>query len=113
MGKAELKPYMKVCLKNGPAVCAIYEPHPFRTSALPGDLSMGISDDEWCWTYYDWCGNPIGISDDMPEGDVVPTFTAENVGSKELADYLNVEYPEFIEAWNRRVNDENRATDTL
>jgi hypothetical protein len=49
----------------------------------------GINDDEWCWVYYDWCGNPIGLSEEMPDGEVVDKFTKENLGSQELADYLN------------------------
>ena len=49
----------------------------------------GINDDEWCWVYYDWCGNPIGLSEDAPNGKVVDMFTEENLGSQSLADYLN------------------------
>lgn len=109
----ELKPYMKICLKGGCAVCAIFEPHPYRVSALPGDADIGIGDDEWCWVYYDWCGNPVGIMesyDGMPEGEIVSAFTAENIGNQDLADYLNKEQPEFVAAYYRsRQNAEERS----
>lgn len=74
------KPYTKVLVNNDfYGACAIYEKHPF------GDGS------DWCWVYYDWCGNPVGLSKDMPKGEVVDKFTAENLGSQSLADYLNKE----------------------
>lgn len=76
------KPYTKVLTsKDFYGCCAIYEPNPFRRD-----------DSEWCWVYYDLCGNPVGLSDGMPAGEVVDKFTAENIGWQELADYLNKEY---------------------
>lgn len=108
----DLKPYMKICFNGGGAVCAIYEPHPFRASALPGDLDIGISNDEWCWVFYDWVGNPVGLmesNDGVPEGEIVVMFTSENVGSQDLADYLNKENPEYVEAWYRRMNNEDNG----
>lgn len=110
MSVVRVKPYMKVCLKGGCAVCAIYEPHPYRASALPGALDIGTGDDAWCWVYYDWCGNPVGIMescDGVPEGEIVDMFTAENVGSQNLADYLNIEQAEFVEAWARKHKEDN------
>lgn len=98
----DLKPYMKVCVKSNGAVGAVYEPHPFRERALPGDLDIGIGNDQWCWVFYDWCGNPVGILEEgMPDGEVVPMFTAENVWNQSLADYLNKENPEDVAAWYR------------
>ena len=95
-----LKPYMKVCVKSSGAVGAVYEPHPFRDRALP--VSIGIGNDQWCWVFYDYCGNPVGILEDgMPEGEIVPMFTAENVYSQQLADYLNKENSEYVAAWYR------------
>lgn len=99
------KPYAKVLTIDGfYGACAIYEPHPFRHSSMKEVLeqagyeapkNMGVSDDEWCWVYYDWCGNPIGLSENMPEGEMVDKFTEENLGSQSLADYLNTE-PAFM-----------------
>lgn len=101
------KPYAKVLTIDGfYGACAIYEPHPFRHSSMAEPLkqagykvskNLGVPDDEWCWVYYDWCGNPIGMSEYMPEGKVVDKFTEENLGSQSLADYLNIE-PAFITA---------------
>lgn len=99
---SDLYPYKKIILEKHHAVCAIYEPHPLRKSALPVGAGFKISDDEWCWDYYDWCGNLIGISDEEPEGKVVPFFTEESVGSKSLADYLNRVNPAFVRAWKER-----------
>lgn len=76
------KPYTKVLnIKNFYGACAIYEPSPFRRD-----------DNDWCWVYYDWCGNPVGLGNDMPGGKVIDKFTVENIGSQDLADYLNKEY---------------------
>lgn len=75
------KPYTKILVINDfYGCCAIYEPSPFRKD-----------DNDWCWVYYDWCGNPVGISGDPPCGELVDKFTAENIGSQDLADYLNKE----------------------
>ena len=43
-----------------------------------------------CWVYYDWCGNPVYLSDTQPDGELVPEFTAENIGDENLAKYLNI-----------------------
>ena len=99
------KPYAKVLtIDDFYGACAIYEPHPFRYSSMKEVLeqagykapkNMGVPDDEWCWVYYDWCGNPIGMSENIPEGEMVDKFTEENLGSQSLADYLNIE-PAFM-----------------
>ena len=99
------KPYAKVLTIDGfYGACAIYEPHPFRHSSMAEPLkqagykvpkNLGVHDDEWCWVYYDWCGNPIGMSENMPEGEMVDKFTEENLGSQSLANYLNIE-PAFM-----------------
>lgn len=107
------KPYAKVLTTNDfYGVCAIYEPHPFRGSAIKEAVEqcgyrmsdckvMGsplVSDDEWCWVFYDWCANPVGLSEEKPEGEVVDRFTAEHFyGHQHLADYLNEE-PAFMTA---------------
>ena len=85
-------PYEKMVNTNY-GVCAIYEPHPFRSNviseAVNQKVNTGIPDSSYVWVFYDWCGNPIGISDKRPAGDYVDKFTEKNVGSKELAEYLN------------------------
>ena len=116
MNKVELKPYLKVITRNVYGVCAIYEPHPFRSSAIKEAVEQsgrktnadtGIKDDEWCWVYYDWCGNPVGLGNEFPDGELVDKITAENIGSQSLADYLNKENEEFVKAWSRRADNEN------
>ena len=78
------KPYTKVInIKDFYGVCAIYEKHPFG------------SKNDLCWVYYDWCGNPVGLGGEMPEGEVVDKFTEENIGRQDLADYLNKEPVNF------------------
>lgn len=107
MPNEELKPYLKVVgIKHTYAICAIYEPHPFCFCNYEVDVDNLI----WCWVYYDICGNPIGTSetDDFPNGMLVDKFTAENVGSRKLAEYLNRENQDFVNAWNRRANDGKR-----
>ena len=101
-----MTPYKKVLVNDCGAVCAIYEPHPFRKSAMPNGFDCGIDDNEWIWVFYDWCGNPVGISNDMPDGKEVQTFTEENIGSQSLADYLNKENSEAIERW-RKAHEKN------
>lgn len=85
------------------AMCAIYEPHPFRSciisESLGRSVDTGIADDEWCWIYYDWIGNPVGTSVGRPYGIEVDKFTIENLGltwgtpeyAQRLVDYLNME----------------------
>lgn len=106
----ELKPYLKVVTRNCYGVCAIYEPHPFRASAIreaiesagyKTNADTGIEDNAWCWVYYDWCGNPIGLSGEMPEGTIVDKFTKDNLGDENLAEYLNKENEEFVDLWYR------------
>ena len=119
MKEIELKPYLKVKTpKHIYGVCAIYEPHPFRNSAIKESVeqsghsmqgSTGIDDTAWCWVYYDWCGNPVGLSYEVPEGELVDKFTAENIGSQSLADYLNKENEEFVKAWYRRSDNEKKS----
>ena len=97
------KPYAKVIPEEKGVLCAIYEPHPFRSSviseSLGRDVNTGIANDEWVWMYYDWCCNPIGTSYEKPDGIEVDEFTPENLDfswttpewTKKLLDYLNIE----------------------
>lgn len=91
----DYKPYTKVITtKDYYGECAIYEPHPFRESAI--GTNIGINNDVWCWVHYDICGNPVGLSAKMPDGEMVDKFTEENIGSQGLADYLNKEPANII-----------------
>lgn len=96
------KKYAKVI--NIPyGLCAIYEPHPFRSKAISGAIGekvdTGIEDDAWTWVYYDFCGNPIGVSEDKPEGTEVDKLTFDNTDwnwttpecAQNIIDYLNKE----------------------
>lgn len=112
----ELKPYLKVIVKTYAGVAAIYEPHPFRNCVIKKAIeqsghtmgvSTGIDDFAFCWVFYDWCGNPVGLSDNMPEGEIVDSFTAENLGDQSLADYLNKENEELKKEWYRRKKNDN------
>ena len=97
------KRYAKVIPSEPGCLCAIYEPHPFRSSAISeavgSKVNTGIADDEWCWMYYDWCCNPIGTSVSKPEGIEVDKFTTDNLDfswttpecAQKLVDYLNME----------------------
>ena len=97
------KHYTKVIPNESGCICAIYEPHPFRSCAIAESVGhpvdTGVSDDEWAWVYYDWCGNPIGLSIGKPEGIEVDKFTTENLDfswttpecAQKLVDYLNME----------------------
>ena len=112
----ELKPYLKVVTSpKYYGICAIYEPHPFRNCAIKEAVEKdgktmkghtGVNDNAWCWVYYDWICNPIGVSYTMPEGTLVDKFTEENLGDKNLADYLNEEDKEMVEEWYRRNKNE-------
>ena len=96
------KKYAKVIPEESGAICAIYEPHPFRSSviseAVGSNINTGIDNDEWVWVYYDWCCNPIGISIGKPDGVEVDKFTTDNLDfswttpecAKKLIDYLNM-----------------------
>ena len=77
------KKYAKVITEESGAICAIYEPHPFRSSviseAVGSNINTGIDNDEWVWVYYDWCCNPVGISIGKPDGKEVDKFTTDNL----------------------------------
>lgn len=109
----ELKPYLKVLTSDKYyGICAIYEPHPFRNCAIKSAVEQsgytmkghtGVDDGAWCWCFYDWCANCVGISNEMPEGEVVEKFTAELFwGNQHIADDLNEENEEFKNEWYRR-----------
>ena len=97
------KPYAKAVTNEPGCICAIYEPHPFRSSAISEALGLnantGITDDEWIWMYYNWCGNPVGTSDEKPDGVEVDKFTVDNLDlswtnrecAQKLVNYLNRE----------------------
>ena len=96
------KKYSKVITEESGAICAIYEPHPFRSSviseAVGSNINTGIDNDEWVWVYYDWCCNPVCISIGKPDGVEVDKFTTDNLDfswttpecAKKLIDYLNM-----------------------
>ena len=96
------KKYAKVVTK-GFSLCAIYEPHPFRSSAISeavsSHVSIGVADDEWVWVHYDYCGNLIGMSDEKPDGVEVDKFTTDNLDlsyttpecAQKIVDYFNKE----------------------
>lgn len=102
--KMRYEKYSKVTdINNAFALCAIYEPHPFRCSviseAVGFKVNTKINDDEWVWVYYDWIGNPVGLSKEKPIGKDVEKFTPNNLGFLDddpngisLANYLNKEY---------------------
>lgn len=97
------KKYAKVITTESGCLCAIYEPHPFRSGAISQSLGYsvdtGIADDEWVWVYYDWCGNAVGVSIGKPDGVEVDEFTVDNLDfswttpecAQKLCDYLNME----------------------
>ena len=114
----ELKPYLKVLTnKKYYGICAIYEPHPFRNCAIKSAVEQsgytmnghtGVADNAWCWNFYDCYANCVGISDEMPEGEVVEKFTAEHFwGYQHIADHLNEENEEFVKEWNARKKKKN------
>lgn len=92
--------YEKVITSNSPgALCAIYEPHPFRNSVIKEAVEQsgkiyssdtGVDDDSWCWVYYDWVGNPVAVSSKQPNGDIVDKIP-DSLNGKEYAEYLNKE----------------------
>ena len=95
------KKYTKIITED--FLCAIYEPHPFRSSVISEAVGQytdtGIADDEWVWVYYDWCCNPVGIGYEKPDGIEVDKFTTENLDfswttpqcAQRFVDYLNRE----------------------
>ena len=96
------KRYAKIITNDRYSLCAIYEPHPFRSGtiseAVGSKVNTGISNDKWAWVYYDWCCNPVGISVGKPDGVEVDKFTTDNLDfswttpecAKKLIDYLNM-----------------------
>lgn len=98
------KKYAKI-ITTGYPLCAIYEPHPFRSSFISEAtnqlVNTGVANDEWCWVYYDWCCNAIGIGYEKPDGIEVDKFTTENLDfswttpecAQRLVNDLNVEDP--------------------
>lgn len=107
-----IRPYIKVIdLVTALACVAIYEPNPFRPSAIKEAIESngkksdsydtGVDDNEWCWVYYDWCGNPIGLGKDVPEGRLTYKLKPEDF---EWMGYENaVRYCEYL---NREPNQE-------
>ena len=106
-----IRPYVKIVdLVNAYACVAIYEPNPFRPEAFieavkqsgkkPGK-TINLGDDsqsnQWCWVYYDWCGNPIGLGSDIPEGRLTYKLKPEDFewmgydNSVRYCEYLNKE----------------------
>ena len=67
---------------------------------LGKQIKLGNSvDDDWCWIYYDWCCNPIGMSKDVPEGKLVYKLKNEDFA---WMSYENAE--RFCEYLNREPN---------
>ena len=110
-----IKPYVKIVdLINAYACVAIYEPNPFRPEAIVGavkqlgkkpgkiiNLGGSLEDESWCWVYYDWCGNPVGLGRDVPEGRLTYKLKPEDF---EWMGYDNaVNYCEYL---NREPNQE-------
>ena len=106
-----IKPYVKIVdLTNRYACVAIYEPNPFRPEALAGAIKQSnkqsdqmitlgntVSDENWCWVYYDWCGNPVGTSMEAPEGRLTYKLIPEDFewmgpeNAERYCEYLNKE----------------------
>lgn len=118
-----IRPYIKVVdLVNVYGCVAIYEPNPFRPAAFLGafeksnkrpskiiNLGDKIDDSDWCWVYYDWCGNPVGTSADIPEGRLTYKLIPEDFewmgyeNAVSYCEYLNKEpNKEMIEEWRKR-----------
>lgn len=118
-----IRPYIKIVdLVNAYACVAIYEPNPFRPEAFvdavrqsgkkPGkkiDLGDNSLDDQWCWVYYDWCGNPVGLGSDIPEGRLTYKLVPEDFewmgydNAVRYCEYLNKEpNKDMIEKWERQ-----------
>ena len=109
-----IRPYVKVVdLVNDYGIVAIYEPNPFRPEAILGafqksckkpgkviNLGNPIEDESWCWVYYDWCGNPIGLGRDVPEGRL--TYKLK-VGDFE-GWYTEADEQRFVEYFNKEPN---------
>ena len=105
-----IRPYVKIVdLVNAYALVAIYEPNPFRPEALCGavkqsgkkmgeKISLGDDnlDNQWCWVYYDWCGNPVGLGSEVPEGRLTYTLKPEDFDTDWLGYDNVVRYCEYL-----------------
>ena len=120
-----IRPYVKVVdLVNAYACVAIYEPNPFRPEAILGavkqsgkipnkriNLSNCNLDDQWCWVYYDWCGNPVSLGMDVPEGRLTYKLKPEDfewMGHENAVgycEYLNKENEEMKKQWEQKYSD--------
>ena len=120
-----IRPYVKVVdLVNIYGCAAVYEPNPFRPAAILGafkksdkkpdkiiNLGNKIDDSDWCWVYYDWCGNPVGTSADIPEGRLAYKLVPEDFewmgyeNAVRYCEYLNKEpNKEMIEKWRDKYD---------
>ena len=118
-----IRPYVKVVdLVNAYACVAIYEPNPFRPEALSGavkqsgkkpgktiNLGNDDIDSQWCWVYYDWCGNPVGLGSGVPEGRLTYKLKPEDFewmgtdNAIRYCEYLNKEpNKEMIKEWEKK-----------
>ena len=117
-----IRPYVKIVdLVNNYGCVAIYEPNPFRPEAIISavkqsgkkpDKIINLGDDidsQWCWVYYDWCGNPVGMSADVPEGRFTYKLVPEDFewmghdNAVNYCEYLNKEpNKEMKKEWERK-----------
>ena len=120
-----IRPYIKIVdLVDCYGCVAIYEPNPFRLEAIceavkqvnkkPGKIEIinigdPLDDESWCWVYYDWCGNPVGLGRDMPEGRLTYKLVPEDFewmghdNAVRYCEYLNREpNQEMIEEWEKK-----------
>lgn len=121
-----IRPYVKIVdLVNTYGCVAIYEPNPFRPEAILGavkqsgkkpgkKINLGDNNinDQWCWVYYDWCGNPVGLSADAPEGRLTYKLKPEDFewmgreNAIRYCEYLNKEPNQKMkEEWERKYGD--------
>ena len=131
-----IRPYVKVVdLVNHYACVAIYEPNPFRPEAIyeavkqvnknPGkiqiiDIGDPLNDESWCWVYYDWCGNPVGLGRDVPEGRFTYKLVPEDFewmgheNSVRYCEYLNNEpNTKMIKEWEKKYGRLKRENDKI
>jgi hypothetical protein len=120
-----IRPYIKVVdLVNQYACVAIYEPNPFRPEAICEavkqvnkksskieiiNIGDPLDDESWCWVYYDWCGNPVGLGRDTPEGRLTYKLMPKDFewmgydNAVRYCEYLNREpNKEMIEEWENK-----------
>jgi hypothetical protein len=117
-----IRPYVKVIdLVNTYGCVAIYEPNPFRPEAICGAVKqsgkkpgkkINLGDDidsQWCWVYYDWCGNPVGLGEDIPEGRLTYKLKPEDFewmgfdNAVRYCEYLNKEpNQDMKKEWEKR-----------